>query len=156
MSRDSNKKTAPATIAAKEKAAEALRLRKAGCGFDEIAQRAGYNSRQSAHNAVCRAIREILREPVEELVALDVERLDQLWQANFPAALEGDAQALAGCLRIMERRAKLLGLDAAAQKETQEAPAPTAVMLVPVFESPDAWEQAAIAQQARLKADVKK
>jgi hypothetical protein len=155
MARIGNKKTAPAVISAKERAAEALRLRKAGCGFDEIARKAGYASRQAAHDAVRRAIREILREPVEELVALDVERLDQLWQANFPAALEGDAQALAGCLRIMERRAKLLGLDAAAQKEQEQAERPQTVMLVPHFATAAEWERAAVEQQAKLKRDVR-
>ena len=153
MARISNKKTAPATIVAKEKASAALRLRKAGCGFDEIAQRVGYNSRQSAHNAVCRAIREILREPVEELVALDSERLDRLWQANFPAALEGNTDAVTCCLKILEKRWRLLGLD---QPKPQESGATQqTVMLVPYFQDPSEWEAAAAQQQIELKRAVK-
>jgi hypothetical protein len=130
-------------------------MRKEGRTFQEIADALGFAGRQGAYECVAAALRELPREGAEELRALDAERLDTLWRASFPAALEGDLAALDACLKILARRSRLLGLDAAAQKETPEAPAPTAVMLVPVFQSADDWERAAVAQQQRLKADVR-
>jgi len=155
MARKTNTTTAPATIAAKERAAEALRLRVQGHSFAAIAELAGYKSRQAAYDATRRAIREILREPVEELIELDIARLDELWRAQYPAAVAGDVVALNACLRILERRAKLLGLDAKEAQEQVATPAQT-VMLVPFFQDPSEWEAAAVAQQARLKEDVRK
>lgn len=113
-------KSSPATIAAKIKAAKALELRKEGKTFDEIAQELGYRSKQTAHNAVMSAIKGILREPAEELVRLDLERLDQMWQVAYLNACAGDASAIASCMRIMDRRAKLLGLDAPPKQAEQD------------------------------------
>lgn len=113
------KATRPDTIAAKEKAAQALTLRKEGLTFAEIASIAGYNSPQAAHNAVKRAIDALIREPASELLALESERLDGLWRGAYPAAKAGDTQAIAACLRVMERRARLLGLDAPERVEAK-------------------------------------
>lgn len=110
-SRNTSKKTSPEVIAAKEKAAVALALRKEGLSFSKIAEQAGYNCTQSAHDAVRRAIREILREPVNDLITLEIERLDELWQIQYLNAQSGDVQALSACMKIMERRAKYLGID---------------------------------------------
>lgn len=103
--------TAPEVITAKERAADALRLRKEGATFAEIADALGYNSTQAAHGAVKRALDAIIREPAAEVLAVELERLDALWRGNYPKAQAGDHHAVSSCLRIMERRAKLLGLD---------------------------------------------
>lgn len=82
-----------------------------GKSFPEIAKEVGYKSRQAAHDAVKRALDLITREPAQELIKLDLERLDQMWGIHYLNAQAGDVQALAACLKIMERRAKMLGLD---------------------------------------------
>jgi hypothetical protein len=41
-----------------------------------------------------------------------VERLDALWGALYPIAMDGQLGAVDRCLSIQSRRAKLLGLDA--------------------------------------------
>lgn len=105
-------KTTPQRIAAKVKAAKALELRKEGQTFQAIAETAGYNSPQAAHEAVKRAIKEIIREPAEDVIRLELERIDALWGIQYLNAQTGDVQAMAACMRLMERRAKLLGLDA--------------------------------------------
>ena len=110
-------KTKPETIEAKLKAAKAVELRMEGKTFDEIAEEAGYNSRQAAFDAVRRAITAIVREPAEELIKLDLERLDKVFGIHYLNAQGGDVAALAACMKIMERRAKLLGLDAPAKQE---------------------------------------
>lgn len=109
--------TSPETAEAKIRAARALELRMEGKTFEEIAQEAGYNSRQAAYDAVRRSLAAITREPAEELLRLDLERLDKMWGIHYLNAQAGDVQALAACLKVMERRAKLLGLDAPERKE---------------------------------------
>lgn len=106
------KKTNPETIAARLKAAQALNLRMEGKTFEDIAKELKYNSKQSAFDAVKRALDSVVREPAESLITLDLERLDVLWQIQYLGAQAGDVSALGACMRIMERRAKLLGLDA--------------------------------------------
>ncbi|PJK03307.1 hypothetical protein CO612_09145 [Lysobacteraceae bacterium NML71-0210] len=96
-----------------------MALRKDGLTFAEIAEALAYNSPQAAHDAVKRALDRVVREPALDLLALESERLDGLWKATYPAAKEGDTKAIAACLRIMERRAKLLGLDAPERVEAK-------------------------------------
>ena len=114
-------KTSKASIYSKIKAAKAVNLRAEGYSFPEIAKQLGYNSRQAAYDAVVRALTAILREPVEHLITLDLERLDKLWQINYLNAQSGDIQALSGCMKIMDRRAKLLGMDAVPKAPPKEA-----------------------------------
>lgn len=52
--------------------------------------------------------RKILRE-------LELERLDSLWRVHFKQAMGGHGPAVDRCLKIMDRRAKLMGLDAPLQ-----------------------------------------
>lgn len=131
-------KTSPETAAAKVKAAKALELRMEGKTFAAIAEEAGYNSPQAAFDAVRRSLAAITAEPAQELVRLELERLDVLWGIQYLNAQAGDVQAMAACMKIMERRAKLLGLDAPTKiAETdpdgnEKVAQPTIIKLVPV------------------------
>jgi len=58
------------------------------------------------------ALRETLREPAEQVRALELERLDLMLVAVWPSALGGDIAAQQQVLRLMDRRARYLGLDA--------------------------------------------
>ncbi len=113
------KKTSPETVEAKMKAAKALELRMEGKTFEAIAEELGYAGKQGAYDAVRRSIAAITREPAEELLKLDLERLDAMWGIHYLNAQAGDVQALAACMKIMERRAKLLGLDAPVKTENK-------------------------------------
>lgn len=99
----------PAVI---EKEKKVLELRLMGVTFDVIAQQVGYASPGSAHNAYKRALLRTLREPAEELRELEVARLDRLLSGIWTKALRGEVSAVQAALKIMERRSKLLGLDA--------------------------------------------
>ena len=94
-----------------DKEAECVRLRRAGLTLDEIAIRVGYSSPASVHYALKRINERISREDVEEIRNLESERLDLLQAANWDNAMQGNVPAGALVLRVMERRAKLLGLD---------------------------------------------
>ncbi len=116
-------KTSPRRLAAKDRALQALELRKSGKPYREIAERLGYNSEQAAWKAVTDTLAQTLEEPAKEVRRLEVERLDALFDIAYPMALATlnqkppldeklRMQAVDRCLRIMERRAHLLGLDA--------------------------------------------
>jgi len=104
-------RSSPGRITAREKQRQALELRKAGATFEMIAKQLGYAGRQGAAMAVEVALRRITERPAEELKKLDMERLDMLFLYLMPKIRAGDAFAINAALRIMERRAKLLGLD---------------------------------------------
>ena len=97
--------------AAALRAVQALNLRKLGMTYEQIAQQCGYGSRGAAYHAVQRELARTLQEPADELRKLEAQRLDDLYRAMIPKALKGDGWSVDRCLRIMERRAALLGLD---------------------------------------------
>jgi hypothetical protein len=95
-----------------EKDASAVRLRLGGHTFDEIAVKLGYTHRSAAAKAVGRAMAATIQEPTDELRRIEVERLDAMLKALWPAAQAGKWLAVDRILAVMDRRARLLGLDA--------------------------------------------
>ena len=113
MARKKDPNKLPARDAAAAlRAAQALNLRKLGMTYDNIARECGYNNRGTAYNAVQRELQRTLQEAADDLRMLEAQRLDDLYRAMIPKALKGDGWSVDRCLRIMERRAALLGLDA--------------------------------------------
>ena len=102
-----------------EKQRRCLDLRRAGVTYDVIAEQVGYSNAGAAYNAVRSALRATLQEPANEVRELEVDRLDRLERALWPAALNGDQGAIDRILRISERRARLLGLDAPTKQEVE-------------------------------------
>lgn len=99
-----------------DKERKALELRRAGMSYDEIAAAVGYGNGSSAWHAVQRAMKRTLREGgADEVRDQELDRLDRLQRAVWPRALQGDLPAVGAVLRIMERRSKMLGLDAPIQ-----------------------------------------
>jgi hypothetical protein len=119
-----------------ERRRKALQLRLAGATLAQVGQQLGV-SESRACRIVQDALDQTVREPADELRKLEVARLDQLWvevtkilrrrhllisggtvvlhPENDEQPLEDDAPALHAVdrlVRIMERRARLLGLDA--------------------------------------------
>lgn len=88
-----------------------LELRRAGLSFERIAQEIGIGDRSTAHKIYKRALGRVHQEPAAEIRQLEGDRLDRLQVAVWTKALAGNMQAVDRVLRIMERRAKLLGLD---------------------------------------------
>lgn len=104
----------PEQVPAAPKAVLAFELRKAGADYDTIADRLGYKDGRSARAAILQRIRKYYAantEAVEEIMALEMERLDHLQLVCWRMAKDGDLSAVDRILKIMERRAKLLGID---------------------------------------------
>jgi Sigma-70, region 4 len=102
------------SIAVRERERVAVELRVEGCTYAEIGDRLGVSGRMACR-IVNRAMNRVLREPVDQLIDLERARLDALWQAMWPRALAGSARHAEVCVRISERRSRLLGLDAPAR-----------------------------------------
>ena len=94
-----------------DKEIEVVKLRRGGLTWDLIAERVGYGSASAAHAAYQRAAKRAVYEDVDAIRQVEGERLDLMQSAVWGKALQGDLPAIQTLIRIMERRAKLLGLD---------------------------------------------
>ena len=106
-------------ITTAERREKALKYRKAGMTYKQIGEQLGI-SFQAAHKLVISALDEItkkINEEADQLRTLEVERLNTLFLSMYNKAIKGDHGAVDRCLRIMERRARLLGLDAPTKQD---------------------------------------
>ena len=111
--------TAPAKLTAAERRVESLRLRKNGLSYPAIGaelQVSGRTARRDVQKYL-EIIAKTCTEEAEEVRCIELQRLDGLWKVAHDKALKGDLPAIDRCLRIQERRAKLLGLDAPQRAE---------------------------------------
>ena len=106
--------SAAARTAAAARRARVLGLRLEGLSFEQIgAQLDPPVSRQRAYRLYADALRQVVREPASELLTADLERLNLLWGAMLARALAGSARHAEVALKVLERRARMFGLDAA-------------------------------------------
>jgi predicted DNA-binding protein (UPF0251 family) len=97
----------------------AMELRLAGMSYRQIGDKMGV-SQQSAFRYVKTAIKSIQKDYAEkahELVTIDLAKLKQIELAMYGKVMKGDLNAIDKLLKVMERRARLLGLDAPKQIE---------------------------------------
>lgn len=131
-------------ISATERQRRALEMRKAGKSYQAIAETLGYASTGGAHKAVHSALTKTLSEPADAVRQLELARLDALLEALWPGATgakaapweedgrpesEVDVERVDRVLKIMERRAKLLGLDAPTKADVTSAGETLAIIL---------------------------
>lgn len=111
---DANSPTTTRRTTATERRKKAVALRIAGATFEQIGDQLGVST-QAAHKLVTTALEETRRitgEAAEQLRQTELTRLDALQTALWSDAVKGDVQAVDRILKIMQRRAMLLGLDA--------------------------------------------
>jgi len=108
----SESKTSEKRLEAVERQRQALELRKAGLGYQAIADQLGYKSPSGAYAAIRAALKATIQEPANEVRAMELARLDDLLHGIWSAAVGGNVLKLDRVLGIMKRRAELLGLDA--------------------------------------------
>ena len=92
----------------------ALELRKAGGSYRAIAQRLGVDV-HTVHGDVTAELADLRTTTVgraEELRDLELHRLDQMTAGLWPPIRAGSPPAVTAAVRVSERRARLLGLDA--------------------------------------------
>ncbi len=118
-------------LTARERERKAMELRLAGATYAQIAQALGI-SQAGAHKAVMRALKRLnekLNEQAEQVRRLELERLDRMLLALWPQAQKGNHGAVDRILRIMERRARLLGLDAPKSVDVTSGGEPLQIIL---------------------------
>lgn len=97
----------------------AIEMRKAGYSYHDIAQRMQVTI-STAYGYIQEALLE-LREKTEmdaqSVRDLELERCDRMLQGLWPKAKKGDPASVAAAIRVLERRSKMLGLDAPAKSE---------------------------------------
>jgi orotate phosphoribosyltransferase-like protein len=97
-----------------ERVANILHLRKSGCTYREIGEQLQISS-ETARLTVQKVIQQYIEEAKDaqhEIIMLELLRLDDMLYAVYDSARGGELKAVDSVLKIMERRAKLLGLDA--------------------------------------------
>lgn len=120
---------------------QAARMRSRSMTYQQIGDALGM-SRQAAHKAVLRAIADIPKEDAAEVLSLELNKLDQYEQRLFEVLdashmkvsnsgkvvfFDGEPvsddqpiiQAVTALLRVGDRRAKLLGLNAPTKVDTE-------------------------------------
>jgi hypothetical protein len=94
-----------------EKRRRAAELRIAGATYEQIARQLGYSGVSGAFAAVEEGLRDAFAEPNSDIRRLELDRLDALLLGLWPQARKGNLGAIDRALKIMERRARYLGLD---------------------------------------------
>tara|TARA_R110000868_G_scaffold73093_4_gene212369 strand:- start:3974 stop:4471 length:498 start_codon:yes stop_codon:yes gene_type:complete len=89
-----------------------LALRAQSFTWRAIAEQVGYASGSGALKAYMRAVKRQQKEPVEAALYMELERLDEMQSVYWEPAIQGNMRAGEFVLKIMDRRAKFLGLDA--------------------------------------------
>lgn len=97
--------------------ARSVELALAGASYDDIATEVGYANRGTAWKTVQKALKDREVNAVDEYRELELARLDALQASLWANAIAGDIKAVNACIKIIEQRTRLLGLD---QKETRE------------------------------------
>lgn len=94
------------------KEAKVLDLRRAGFTFQRIAEEVGYRQASGAQRAYNRIMARNIPQAPEEHRQQELDRLDRMQVALWPRAMKGDDKAINTIIRLMERRARLVGIDA--------------------------------------------
>jgi hypothetical protein len=149
MSQKGKTRTGKSDVQIAEKRLQAMELRIAGYGYVEIAQKLGYFGPGTAYKAVQAAIKATAAPLAGELREIEAARLDKMTKALWPfveghpaveadpergivaePAVPPDLDMLDRVLKIMQRRARLLGLDEPQKKDVLSGGKPVAYTFV--------------------------
>lgn len=93
-----------------ERDSQVFELRVQGFTFEQIAKEVGFSGPSGAWQAYQRMKEQMIFEPLEELRQLELMRLDAVQHSLWDRAINGDLPAANCVLKIMDLRAKLVGL----------------------------------------------
>jgi hypothetical protein len=114
-------KVSKTRVLAAERRIQALSLRKKGLTYAEIGKELGCTSRRARSLVAYEFVRlkGEQNELAEEAFRTNIGRLDQLLEAVWHEALEGELEAVDTALKILDRQSRMMGLDAPARSEVQ-------------------------------------
>ena len=112
----------PFIVADDEKSFEAHKLRLQGQSWEVIAKEVGFSSAAVASVETYRYLSKLTvlvsKERREESLTMELARLDELQASVWASAVSGDLNAIDRVLKIMQHRAKLIGLDLTIERTT--------------------------------------
>jgi hypothetical protein len=138
----------------RQKALRILELRIAGHSFEDIAVQLGYKSGRHAQAAYVRLMDKAEKESTETLRQLQNERLEMAWQGLAPKIVQGRERAVEVGMKVLERQARLQGLDKADQLVEKSTGQPIQINIMAHPGDPKA--QAMIIDQKPLELEEKK
>jgi len=106
-----------------ERRAAALRMRRDGKTYAEIAPALGYANANHASKDVCRALDKTVAEEGRALLMLERERTEALLARAVELMASDDmkaVRAVEAAVKVLERRARMLGIDKAADAHAAE------------------------------------
>lgn len=109
----------PDAITDAQKTLQIMQLRVAGWAVWQIADHLGVET-NTVHNQIVGQLttwRDMTQEMANELRELELQRLDEFLRALWPKIQTGNPRAIETALKVSERRAKLMGLDAPEKRE---------------------------------------
>jgi hypothetical protein len=109
----------------------AVTLRVKGMSFEEIADHIGIapGAAAKAYKRGLSRVRKETRLTAPSAIQEDLMRLELMIAQNLAGAIGGDPKAVAAVIQIMDRKAKLLGLDAAVKMQMEQPAAAKPVNL---------------------------
>lgn len=113
--RDDQGGTVPLDFQAAPRAAQAIRLRRIGYTYDEIARQCGYANESGARKAVKTANARIIRDEARMVAAMQQDMLDAALQVVLKRITQDDTGSLWAIDRLvplLKRQAELMGTDA--------------------------------------------
>ena len=96
-----------------------MELRGQGWTWQRIADEVGYASASACKTAFDNAIKRTMQPVADEVRTLELERLDRFLSYLWDKIEQGDPIAIDKGLKIMDRRAKYLGLDAPIKQQVE-------------------------------------
>ena len=110
IARPNTSHTSPRRIKQRQRQATALDFRLQGHAYHSIAKHMNCHP-STVHDLVVKALANMVpREKAEEVLRIELTRLDALEAAIFRDAANGDIPAIDACLRIQHQRARLCGI----------------------------------------------
>ena len=103
-----------------EKERLVVQYRQGGATFEQIAMKLGYADHSGARQAFKRAMERMRDDALNnEMRELHRQRLEVALTAIWPDVVKGDLEAIKVMLKILERDAKLYGIDAPVKTEVE-------------------------------------
>lgn len=127
MAKDTGTPQQDATIyypeVVRSRASEAYEMKLSGKSLSEIAEALDFNTDADVTNAINAEMRRgaqfLTTSERGGILQMELDRLDRLQAVCWPAAMMGDPKSVESVLKIMDRRIKITGLDAA-DTQTQQ------------------------------------
>jgi hypothetical protein len=106
-----------------DRRARAFSLRRAGASYRAIAQQLSVSLATAYDdvNAELMELREQTKADAEAVREIELHRCDEMILGLWPAVRRGDPKSVMAAVRVSERRAKLLGIDAPSKQEVTGA-----------------------------------